>query len=1505
MRNIVNTYIDRFRHERRTRRRTAAILLTLAVVVAGSVFWQLRYTGVAMANETYCGYEEHTHTDECYETVLTCGLEEAEATEGHTHDESCYETVQTLTCGQEESEEHTHSESCYTTEEVLFCEQDEEEAEEGHTHDDSCYEEVLVCEIPEHVHTMECMSDETADVETAKDWEAMLPKLTGIRAEDVVAVAQSQIGYEESTKNFQYDEETDTQKGYTRYGAWYGNEYGDWDAMFASFVLHYAGVPESEFPVASGVYAWTTDLNKKGIYEKATDTNPSAGDLIFFDRIKDDGEEGQDGKADHVGIVENVEMETSSKGEETAARIQVIEGDRDDAVCEVSCQPDDPTILGYGILPETSADNIKVVDLEEVPAGDVLYHAADGGVDVSVSAPAGALPEGAELTVALLEEDSAEYAEAAETVSADIAVFSAGEETTGSGMAVLDISFKVNGEEMEPAEAVQMTIDASAIVPEDAGSIVVQHLVETEEGVKPEVVATVSAEDPVAEFEVESFSKFTIEWNDGTGDTITVHVYTTDGVGIEEVLDTEYNHNSGDILIADIVGHLHGTVSSIHYEYATVYYEISNGMNGYDAYTVGSADNPVTEISKSGTTYTVTLGNGTTEVVSNPVSIDIHLYYSIPTITIETNDGHSEATVNFTTSPLYFKGLEVTGSVTTYSWSLSDDSKGTIVKDEQGGATFSWSFDVGVGDSVTITVTMTNTYTDETSGEEITETASDAYTLTYGEQAVTITVNNNGGTTVGEYARVALVDENGNTVATGTTGTDGTVTLYAIPGTYTVGVTYITDTGTGPNVIVRYTGTVDATVVNSTEGNSATVTLDGGVAGSSISGSSDASDVDSWDPETPYYYDHVDVKVAVVGEEGASVVFSDLDKVYVYDKYGNLIYWSEDLIANDDTTDYNCEFDYYEDEDTHFIVVSSEDTVVITYEVLVTYDDGTTETKTYTITMKGDGTYGNDEYYGYENVNAYQLYNCIYGTSIAEAEWETAFEAGTLEDLLSNYNENGISISGLYYLQVADYLCDTRASSQAGLDFVIDVEAVDEIIFDWDFAIAKSYVGVPEALVSSSQFGFTLTEAETTNNESAWMINGDATEYEATTDDWTKDDGSNDTYSSTARFNSQEFETTGGTEIYYYILQENASTEAEAANPYYGIKVTVTVNATTGSQSVVVSYCVLISGGDGTFTMSDTDSGWMPLTAENDGVYYLPFINTYNSVSYPVDIYKYTGEIIDPVWTSTTTTEGNPNATDTYYLRYSGTDENGDTVYYYAIGTGVGTLEDPFNVTVWTTDQSAADVISVTVAANTGTTYYFTGVIGNTNVVFEFDHTDGTETDEYLTLVEGTGTYGTALSGAEFTLSYTTGEGESEVTYYAVLTSDGGTGAYTLISWSDSESDATRLVSGSDGYIHMEGLSAGIYTLTEIEAPDGYNLLDADIMFTIDEDGIVTVPENPPNVTVGTNNGVALLAVVNIAAGELPMTGGRGTILYTLLGLIMIGGAGGLLYRRKRGEVRA
>ena len=125
---------------------------------------------------------------------------------------------------------------------------------EEHTHIAECYdaEGNIICGLEEHAHSLSCYSDLYAAIEDEGYWSADIPELTGDRNADVLAVAQSQIGYRENDENYLVSENEQT-KGYTRYGHWYGEfvdteserlenglsyyAYKDWDAMFASFVL--------------------------------------------------------------------------------------------------------------------------------------------------------------------------------------------------------------------------------------------------------------------------------------------------------------------------------------------------------------------------------------------------------------------------------------------------------------------------------------------------------------------------------------------------------------------------------------------------------------------------------------------------------------------------------------------------------------------------------------------------------------------------------------------------------------------------------------------------------------------------------------------------------------------------------------------------------------------------------------------------------------------------------------------------------------------------------------------------------------------------------------------------------------------------------------------------------------------------------------------------------------------------------------------------------------------
>ena len=170
--------------------------------------------------------------------------------------------------------------------------------------------------------------------ETSRDWEATFASvhLSGRWPDDLLAIARTQLGYGESPTDFIVDE-NGQQKGYTRYGRWYGSEYADWCAMYVSFCLHYAGVPQSAFPQEAGCGSWVNALRSRGLYHAPGEYTPKSGDLIFFDWQ-------QNGQPDHVGIVEKAD----------GSSLTVIEGNSDNSVQRNLYRLMDGTICGFGSL---------------------------------------------------------------------------------------------------------------------------------------------------------------------------------------------------------------------------------------------------------------------------------------------------------------------------------------------------------------------------------------------------------------------------------------------------------------------------------------------------------------------------------------------------------------------------------------------------------------------------------------------------------------------------------------------------------------------------------------------------------------------------------------------------------------------------------------------------------------------------------------------------------------------------------------------------------------------------------------------------------------------------------------------------------------------------------------------------------------------------------------------------------------------------------------------------
>lgn len=270
-------------------------------------------------------------------------------------------------------------------------------------------EQTTYCNNETHEHTLACYSNPEADLEAVSVWENSVSgaELTGVWADDLIAVAQTQLGCAESSDNYRVAEDGSVQ-GYTRYGHWYGGmdtAYDKWDAMFVSFCLHYAKIPAEAFPQESDPLIWVKKLSGKEeteggsgtLYVEAQGYTPSKGDLVFFDS-------GGDGAADHVGIVE----EYCEAGLLTPERIKTIEGDVDGTVRRVTYDLTDGTILGYAVLPDASEYEMTALSGD---AGNG-YVTPDSAEEEATAVTAGtesgsmALPETAQDGLTALSEDA-------------------------------------------------------------------------------------------------------------------------------------------------------------------------------------------------------------------------------------------------------------------------------------------------------------------------------------------------------------------------------------------------------------------------------------------------------------------------------------------------------------------------------------------------------------------------------------------------------------------------------------------------------------------------------------------------------------------------------------------------------------------------------------------------------------------------------------------------------------------------------------------------------------------------------------------------------------------------------------------------------------------------------------------------------------------------------------------------------------------------------------------
>lgn len=337
------------------------LVSVLAALVVFCTTYALILPAVTLASETHCGKEEHTHTEDCYlSDDYLCGLEET-TVEGHVHDETCYDEQENLICGLEEVS-----------------------AGQGHVHTEECRKSTdPLCGREEHIHTRQCESDPEA-VETEEDW---TKDFKDLQEEDlnqrILKIAESQLGYKESEKNFRINEDG-SEDGYTRYGDWAGDMYGDWNNAFTGFVLHYA---EADAGFNLDLDRWIVDRTE----ELNTDfESAEPGHVIFY--LNDEGQrksgilDSFDGKAQTAKIYTgNVEKS-----------VKKIERSVDQLVGTLVATAKDPTDVTVD-----SADSDDAAGEEEPDDADsdqptraVLVEGADNRVQSGDEITLTAVPQG-------------------------------------------------------------------------------------------------------------------------------------------------------------------------------------------------------------------------------------------------------------------------------------------------------------------------------------------------------------------------------------------------------------------------------------------------------------------------------------------------------------------------------------------------------------------------------------------------------------------------------------------------------------------------------------------------------------------------------------------------------------------------------------------------------------------------------------------------------------------------------------------------------------------------------------------------------------------------------------------------------------------------------------------------------------------------------------------------------------------------------------------------------
>lgn len=137
-------------------------------------------------------------------------------------------------------------------------------------------------------------------------------------------------------------------------------------------------------------------------------------------------------------------------------------------------------------------------------------------------------------------------------------------------------------------------------------------------------------------------------------------------------------------------------------------------------------------------------------------------------------------------------------------------------------------------------------------------------------------------------------------------------------------------------------------------------------------------------------------------------------------------------------------------------------------------------------------------------------------------------------------------------------------------------------------------------------------------------------------------------------------------------------------------------------------------------------------------------------------------------------------------------------------------------------------------------------------------------------------------------------------------------GVYYAKGFATKKSDATTFVPNGSGHIVVKGLEEDTYSLTEIATDKGYVLLRDAVKIVIKtaENGqcekcgakllTASATVNGKDASMTEGNAIVPLTVVNNPGFDLPKTGGYGTWMFTIGGVILLGAAAFIVIRSRK-----